>query len=106
MCSWKHTPHFIRINKFFVVFFKCLGSKCQKLLLNAHFGPQMHALGAILPTVSIESGLKGFFTVCGDQHLKRYQSERQNRQFRESEDSVFFSKTGVISQMRETSFLF
>ena len=87
MNSLKHTPIFIRKNVFFSKF---LGSKCPKLLLNAHFGP--HALDSILPTVNTDSQLKGFFTVCGGQHLKHYQSERQNQHFRESEDSVFFPK--------------
>ena len=75
---------------FLFFFFKFLGSKCPKLLLNAHFGPQIHALDSILPTVNTESGLKGLFTVCGGQHSKRYQPKRQNRHFRESKDSVFF----------------
>ena len=70
------------------------GSKGPKLLLNALFGPQLHALDSILPTVNIESGLKGFYTVCGGQHSKWCQSEKQNQQFRESEDSVFFQKPG------------
>ena len=87
------------------IFFKFLGSKCPKLLLNAHFGPQIHALDSILPTVNIESGLKGFFTVCGCQHSKRYQSERQNRHFRESEDSVFFQNRGYSTNERDR-FLF
>ena len=82
------------------------GSKGPKLLLNALFGPQVHALDSILPTVNIESGLKGFYTVCGGQHSKWCQSERQNQHFRGSEDSVFFPKAGVISQRRETGFLF
>ena len=82
------------------------GSKGPKLLLNALFGPQVHALDSILPTVNIESGLKGFYTVCGGQHSKWCQSERQNQHFRESEDSVFFPEAGVISQRRETGFLF
>ena len=75
------------------------GSKSPKLLLNVLFGPQIHALDSILPTVNIESGLKGFYTVCGGQHSKWCQSERQNQHFRGSE-------VGVISQRRETGFLF
>ena len=63
-----------------------IASKCTLWSTNT----QIHALDSILSTVNIESGLKGFFTVCGGQHSKRYQSERQNRHFRESEDSVFF----------------
>ena len=50
-------------NEYFV--FKFLCSKCPKLLLNAHFGPQIHALDSILPTVNIESGLKGFSQYVG-----------------------------------------
>ena len=80
-------------------------SKCPKLLLNAHFGPQIHALDSILPTVNIEIGLKGFFTVYGGQHSKRYQSDDKIN-ILESPKTVFFSKTGVISQTRETGFLF
>ena len=70
------------------------GSKGPKLLLNALFGPQVHALDSILPTVNIESGLKGFYTVCGGQHSKWCQSEQQNQHLRESEDSFFFQKPG------------
>ena len=84
----------------------CWGSTGPKLLLNPLFGPQIHALDSILPTVNIESGLKGFYTVCGGQHSKWCRSERQNQHFREFEDSVFFPKAGVISQTRETGFLF
>ena len=46
--------------------------------LNANFGPQIHAMDSVLPTMNIESGLKGFFTVFWGQHSKRYLSERQN----------------------------
>ena len=91
MSSWKHTPIFIRKNRYFC---HVLRLKSPKLLLNALFGPQIHALDSILPTVNIESGLKGFYTVCGGQHSKWCQSERQNQHFRESEDSVFFQKPG------------
>ena len=82
------------------------GSKGPKLLLNALFGPQIYALDSIFPRVNIESGLKGFYTVCGGQHSKWCQSKRQNQHIRGSEDSVVFPKAGVISQMRETGFLF
>ena len=83
------------------------GSKGPKLLLNALFGPQVHALDSILPTVNIESGLKGFYTVCGDQHSKWCQSERQNQHFRESEDSVFFSKSrGHFTKERDRFLIF
>ena len=64
-------------------------SKCPKLLLNAHFGPQIHALDSILPTVNIEIGLKGFFTVYGGQHSKRYQSDDKIN-ILESPKTVFF----------------
>ena len=83
------------------------GSKGPKLLLNALFGPQVHALDSILPTVNIESGLKGFYTVCGGQHSKWCQSERQNQHFRESEDSVFFSKSrGHFTKERDRFLIF
>ena len=85
-------------------FFKFLSSKCPKLLLNAHFGPQIHALDYILPTVNIESEIKGFFTVCGGQHSKRCQFERQNRHFRESEDSVIFQNRGYFTNERPFSY--
>ena len=105
MTSWKHTPIFIRKNKYFF-FFNFLGSKCPKLPLNAHFGQQIHALDSILPTVNIESGLKGFLTVCGGQHSKRYQSERQNRQFRESEECVCFQNRGYFTNERDRFLIF
>ena len=103
MTSWKHTPIFIRKNRYF---FKFLGSKCPKLLLNAHFGQQIHALDSILPTVNRESGLKGFVTVCGGQHSKRYQCERQNQHFTESEGSVFFHNQSYFTNERDWFLIF
>ena len=100
MSSWKHTPIFIRKNRYF----------CHVLRLKRSKIASKYTLWStstcILPTVNIESGLKGFYTVYGGQHSKWCQSERQNQHFRESEDSVFFPKAGVISQRRETGFLF
>ena len=46
------------------------GLKGPKFLLNLLFGPQIHALDSILPTVNIESGLKGFYTVCGGVNIQ------------------------------------
>ena len=106
MTSWKHTPIFIRKNKyFFFFFFKFLSSKCPKLLLNALWSTNT-CTGFHFTYSEYRKWIKRLFTVYGAQHSKRYQSEWQNRHFRESEDSVFFSKTEVISQMRETGFLF
>ena len=73
----KSDPHFYK--KKIGIFVMFWGSKGPNLLLNALFGPQIHALDSILPTVNIESGLKGFYTVCGGQHSKWCQSERQNQ---------------------------
>ena len=55
-------PHFYKKKK--GIFLQVLWLKSPKLLLNALFGPQIHALDSILSKVNIESGLKGFFAVC------------------------------------------
>ena len=103
MSSWKHTPIFIRKIGIFVMFW---GSKGPKLLLNALFGPQVHALDSILPTVNIESGLKGFYTVCGGQHSKWCQSERKINILESPKTVFFFKSRGHFTKERDRFLIF
>ena len=82
------------------------GSKGPKLLLNALFGPQIHALDSIFSYCEYRKWIKRLLHSMWGSKFKVDQSERQNQHFRESEDSVFFPKAGVISQRRKTGFLF
>ena len=102
MSSWKHTSIFIRKkNRYFCHILRLkrskIASKCTLCL---------QVLDSILPTVNIESGLKGFYTVCGGQHSKWCQSERQNQHL-ESPKTVFFSKTrGHFTKERDRFLIF
>ena len=62
-------------------------------------------MDSILPTVNIESGLKGFSQYVGV-NIQSGISPSDKINILESPKTVFLSKSGVISQMRETSFLF
>ena len=76
------------------------------MLLNALFGPQVHALDSILPTVNIESGLKGFTQYVGANIQSGVSPSNKNNILESPKTVFFFSKAGVISQWRETGFLF
>ena len=103
MSSWKHTPIFIRKNRYFC---HVLRLKRSKIASKCTLWSTSTCTGFHFTYSEYRKWIKRLLHSMWGQHSKRCQSEQQNQHFRESEDSVFFPKAAVISQWRETGFLF
>ena len=103
MSSWKHTPIFIRKNRYFC---HVLMLKRSKIASKSILWSTNTCTGFHFTYSEYRKWIKRLLHSMCWSTFKVGRSERQNHHFRESEDSVFFPKAGVISQRREAGFLF